>query len=79
MVYSRFCSVSFTLRHPLKTMFPRVPRLSVAVYAVRKQTASPKARSLRLFYDMDQSISYSALQRTAFGALFYDQGWSPNS
>ena len=36
MVYSRFCSVSFTLRHSLKTVFPRVPCLSVAVYVVKK-------------------------------------------
>ena len=35
-IYSRFCSVSFTLRHSLKTVFPRVPCLSVAVYVVKK-------------------------------------------
>ena len=36
IVYSRFCSVSFALWHSLKTVFPRVPCLSVAVYVVRK-------------------------------------------
>ena len=42
-VYSRFCSVSFTLRHSLKTVFPRVPHLSVAVYVVRRIDAPEEA------------------------------------
>ena len=40
-IYSRFCSILFTLRHSLKTVFPRVPRLSVAGYVVKK-IVSPK-------------------------------------
>lgn len=36
MVYRRFCSFSFALRHSLKPVFPCVPRLSVAVYVVRR-------------------------------------------
>ena len=36
MFYRRFCSFSFTLRHSLKPVFPRVPRLSVANYVVKK-------------------------------------------
>ncbi len=43
MVYSRFCSFSFTLRHSLKTVFPRVPHLSVAVYVVRRIDAPEEA------------------------------------
>ena len=39
MVYSRFCSVSFALWHSLKTVFPCVPHLSVAVYVVRRIAA----------------------------------------
>ena len=35
LVYSRFCSFLFAFRHSLKTAFPCVPRLSVAVYVVR--------------------------------------------
>ena len=35
MVYSRFYSVPFAFRHSLKPVFPRAPRLSVAVYVVR--------------------------------------------
>ena len=35
LVYSRFCSVPFVLWYSLKPVFPRVPRLSVAVYVVR--------------------------------------------
>ena len=42
-IYSRFCSVSFTLRHSLKTVFPRVPHLSVAVYVVRRIDAPEEA------------------------------------
>ena len=36
MVYRRFCSILFTLRHSLKPVFPCVPHLSVAVYVVRR-------------------------------------------
>ena len=36
MVYRRFCSFSFTLRHSLEPVFPHVPRLSVAGYVVRR-------------------------------------------
>ena len=43
IVYSRFYSFSFTLRHSLKTVFPRVPHLSVAVYVVRRIDAPEEA------------------------------------
>ena len=36
LVYSRFCSISFALRHSLKASFPCVPHLSVAGYVVKK-------------------------------------------
>ena len=36
IVYRRFCSVSFAFQYSLKPVFPRVPRLSVANYVVRK-------------------------------------------
>ena len=43
MVYSHFCSVQFAFRHSLKPVFPRVPRLSVAVYVVRMIIATKEA------------------------------------
>ena len=39
MVYGRFRSFSFTLRHSLKPVFPCVPHLSVAEYVVRRINA----------------------------------------
>ena len=36
LVYSCFCSISFAFRHSLKTVFPYIPRLSVADYVVKK-------------------------------------------
>ena len=35
LVYSRFRSISFAFQHSLKTVFPYIPRLSVAGYVVR--------------------------------------------
>ena len=43
MVYRRFCSFSFALRHSLKPVFPCAPRLSVAVYVVRRIDAPEEA------------------------------------
>ena len=43
MVYRRFCSFSFALRHSLKPVFPCAPRLSVAVYVVRMIIATKEA------------------------------------
>ncbi|CDC68236.1 unknown [Oscillibacter sp. CAG:155] len=43
LIYSRFCSISFALRHSLQLMFPCVPCLSVAGYVVRKIVATKEA------------------------------------
>ena len=43
IVYRRFRSILFTLRHSLKPVFPRVPRLSVANYVVKKIGAPKEA------------------------------------
>ena len=40
-IYSRFCSVPFAFRHSLNTVFPCIPRLSVAGYVVKPATAGP--------------------------------------
>ena len=45
MVYSRFCSVSLAFQHSLKTVFPRTPCLSVAVYVVRNRCGICALRS----------------------------------
>ncbi|MDE6456476.1 MAG: hypothetical protein K2L38_11370, partial [Dysosmobacter sp.] len=46
MVYSRFCSVPFAFRHPLKPVFPCAPRLSVAVYVVRMIVATKETLNM---------------------------------
>jgi len=47
LVYSCFSSISFAFQHSLKTVFPCIPRLSVANYVVRNPygtwVSSPEA------------------------------------
>ena len=46
MVYSRFCSVPFAFWNSLKPVLPRTPRLSVAVYVVRKIVATKETLNM---------------------------------